>query len=99
MGEKLMYYSCGIFWWMNTWMKKWTAPHAWNGQFVGQNGNCRVVLVVTNWAVPLCLPYYRPKREKGLWGPPLLILIYPKKQTHFEVGIYSFSFGFNFLRK
>ncbi len=20
--------SCGIFWWMNTWMKTWTAPHA-----------------------------------------------------------------------
>jgi len=26
MGKKLMYYSCGFFWWMNIWMKKWTAP-------------------------------------------------------------------------
>jgi hypothetical protein len=28
MENKLMYYSCGIFWWMNIWMKNWTASHA-----------------------------------------------------------------------
>jgi len=26
MGKKSMYYSCGFFWWMNIWMKKWRAP-------------------------------------------------------------------------
>jgi hypothetical protein len=75
-------------------------PACMKWSIVGQNGNCRVVLVVTKWAVPLCPPYYRPKRKEGLGGPPLLILIYPKKiknkNTHFEVCIYSFSFGFFF---
>jgi hypothetical protein len=44
MENKLMYYSCGIFWWMNTWMKTWTAPHAWNGQLLA-----RTVTVVLYW--------------------------------------------------
>ncbi len=44
----------------------------------------RTVTVVLYWwsqsvQVPLCLPYYRPKRKKGLGGPPLLILIYQNK--------------------
>jgi hypothetical protein len=49
-------------------------------------------------------PLLPTKTEKGPWGPPTTYFNLPKQnktkqnKTHFEVCIYSFSFGF-FLKE